>query len=147
MTLEGTMTREQLDQLETLSKAATPGLWMKKHAGSQDEIWSIERGLVAELPLFPQGSRAVDTNSTLIQDLRNNAAELIALAREALELREMLEYAFSDDVLEISGSRCYPVGYVAHIVTLDDVDHEGEGSTPLEAINNARAAARKEPAE
>lgn len=65
-------------------------------------------------------------------------SQLISLSREALELREALEYVFSDDVLEISGSRCYPVEYVAHIVTVDGVDHEGEDSTPLEAINNAR---------
>jgi len=43
----------------------TPGPWMVKHAGMQDEIWS-DRGLVAELPLFPYGSVVVGANAGLI---------------------------------------------------------------------------------
>lgn len=60
----------------------TPGPWMVKHAGNQDEIWS-DRGIVAELSLYPQGSRAVGANSRLIA-AAPDLLEALNIAKEEL---------------------------------------------------------------
>lgn len=50
---------------EEESPAHTPGPWMVKHAGNQDEIWS-DHGVVAELPLYPHGIKVARANANLI---------------------------------------------------------------------------------
>ena len=61
----------------------TPGPWMVKHAGMQDEIWS-DAGLVAEFPLYPLGIAAVGANSQLCAAAPEmwNAAQAIKKALE-----------------------------------------------------------------
>lgn len=129
------MTHAQLDALEALLAKATPGPWQRKHAGNQDEIWSHERGLVAELSLYPHGSEIVDANSALIQELRNNAAALIAAAREALELREALEFAADVSTTLVKESAA---SYSCWRTDAWGEVHQYAGATPLEAINKAR---------
>ena len=67
----------------------TPGPWIVKHAGNQDEIWA-DRGLVAELNLYLHGSTVTGAN-----------ARLIAAAPELLELIEYVRnHAYLVDLSE-----------------------------------------------
>lgn len=62
--------------------------------------------------------------------------DLVVMAREALELREALEYAFSDGVTLYEDND----GEYCCVAFQESVGSKLEfyGSTPLEAINNAR---------
>ena len=91
------MTREQLDALEALAKKATPGPWLvqREYDGGRTVCQMRHQ---AETVCVNKASH-VDgdpwdahlDNANLIEALRNNAAALIAAAREALELRKALE--------------------------------------------------------
>lgn len=134
------LTREQIEHVRDLLAKATPRPWLKKHAGSQDEIWS-NRGLVAEMSLYPHGSVLVDANASLIEELINNADALLAAAEEALELREALEYA-ADKQADLYSLQRETKRYVCIISeSIDGEESRGEGSTPLKAIHNARRGA------
>lgn len=88
------ITEDTLARLESLEQAATPGPLMVKHAGSVDEIWSAERGLVATLSLYPHGSVVTGANSALFVEValfveaRNHIRPLIA---EVRRLRAQIE--------------------------------------------------------
>lgn len=71
----------------------TPGPWMVKHAGSADEIWS-DRGMVAEVSLYPHGGQIAGANS-----------RLVAAAPELLEALDMLADAVESDRYELSLER------------------------------------------
>ncbi len=80
--------------------------------------------------LYIERSDSLDASSYSIP-------ELIALAREALELREALEYSASEDVFlyeDDDGEYCCAVRIAGQLNDFDNF----YGSTPLEAINNAR---------
>lgn len=103
------MTREQLDALEKLLSTTTPAPWwaQREYDGGrtvcqmrhQTETVCINRAVHVEGAPW----EAHWANANLIQDLRNNAAELIAQAREALELREALEYLCSTPMSSTCG--------------------------------------------
>lgn len=139
------MTREQLDALEKLLSSATPAPWwaQREYDGGrtvcqmrhQTETVCINRAVHVEGAPW----EAHWANANLIQDLRNNAAELIAQSREALELREALEYAAGDAVsLYKAGDGSYCCVVFNAVGEFAEHDLEFYGDTPLEAINNAR---------
>jgi hypothetical protein len=70
--------------METITMQYTPGPWIVKHAGIADEIWS-DRGMIAELSLYPHGSKLTGAN-----------AELIASAPAMAERIKMLEDQLTD---------------------------------------------------
>ena len=136
------MTREQLDDLEKLLSTATPAPWWAQREYDsgrtvcqmrhQTETVCVNRAAHVEGNQWD----AHWANANPIQDLRNNSAELIALAREALELREALEYVAN--LRSAYWSR--PTENKWRLIETDcgAMIIRGEGSTPLEAINNAR---------
>lgn len=129
------MTRKRLDALEALAKKATPGPWwaQREYDGGrtvcqmrhQTETVCVNKAVHVDSNPWD----AHIDNANLIEAMRNNATELIALAREALELREALEWLAFDGRLIFTGDKycCWKGAGRAH-----------SGATPLEAIQNAR---------
>ena len=79
------MTREE--QIRARLKAATPAPWLVKHAGSADELWS-DRGLVAELSLYPRGSKSTEADAKFIANAPDDIAYLL---EDNARLRATLE--------------------------------------------------------
>lgn len=134
------MTREQIEAIERLLAKATPGPWwaQREYDGGrtvcnmrhQTETVCINKATHVEGNPWDKHW----DNANLIQELRNNAAALIAAAREALELREALEFLASEGVIlyeDNDGEYCCSVRLGAQ-------DYNFYGATPLEAINRAR---------
>lgn len=137
------MTREQLDALEALEAKATPGPWWAQREYDGGRTVCQMRHLGERVCLKKASHVGGDPwdaaweNANLVEALRNNAAALIAAAREALELREALEFA--------AGDRCslYRAGDGYCCVLFEggaDVEKCIYGATPLEAIKKAREA-------
>lgn len=136
------MTREQLDALEALEAKATPGPWLVQceYDGGRtvcQMIWGERVCLNKAIHVEGNPWDAVWENANLVEALRNNVAALIAAAREALELREALEFA--------AGDRCslYRGGDGYCCVLFEggaDAEKCFYGATPLEAIKKAREA-------
>ena len=137
------MTREQLDALEKLAKKATPGPWwvQREYDGGrtvcqmrhQTETVCVNKA--SHVDGDPWDAHL--DNANLIEALRNNATELLALARRALELEEALEWFAKqgdselDEFRGIYSAKCWVGG------NCEDRRY-GEGATPLEAIQKAQ---------
>lgn len=135
------MIRKRLDALEALAKKATPGPWwaQREYDGGrtvcqmrhQTETVCVNKAVHVDSNPWD----AHIDNANLIEAMRNNATELIALAREALELREALEwFSKHGDALDSSG-------YGSDDKWWECIYNDGKragGATPLEAINKAR---------
>lgn len=96
------MTREQLDALEALAEKATPGPWELECPIDDDNPWIVEAGkptyewrCLAMVTKSGDGINATEgsANGDLVIGLRNNATELLAAARRALELEEHIKTA------------------------------------------------------
>lgn len=133
------MTREQLDALENLAKKATPGPWELECPIDDDNPWIVEAGkptyewrCLAMVTKSGDGINATEgsANGDLVTGLRNNATELLAAARRALELEEALEWAIGNSTaLYKMGRGLFCCSYSSRSFV---------GATPLEAIQNAR---------
>jgi hypothetical protein len=62
-------------RLRLLLRAATPGPWISKRAGTRNEIWA-ERGQIADLWLFGRGPVA-DFDADIIAEAINALPELL----------------------------------------------------------------------
>jgi hypothetical protein len=91
------MTSEELDALEKLEKAATPGPWHEY--SNHDSVYGTQIGMIddADSPhdVFQLADTSFDedtsnTNAELMAALRNAAPALIAAARENADLRAKL---------------------------------------------------------
>ena len=142
------MTKEQIEALKALLAKATPGPWEIECPIDDDAPRFVEAGKQSyEMRCLGEITRASDdinapegsANVDLLLALRNNADALCDLALEALELREALEWMASEQC-ELG---CTPRGiYVLSCMQQDKwATIHGEGSTPLEAIQNARRGA------
>ncbi len=151
------MTRERIEQLKALLAKATPKPWVAHFpmgvdcqwfditdSDSKEEILSAETE-PTEVMVHADGiedlrkrveRRKADVN--LVAELRNEAESLLALAEEALELREALEYA-ADDYSTLA--REHDGRYTLWRASDFDGAYAFHGSTPLEAIQNARRGA------
>lgn len=141
------MTREQIEAIERLLAKATPGPWwaQREYDGGrtvcnmrhQTETVCINKATHVEGNPWDKHW----DNANLIQELRNNAAALIAAAREALELREALEWMWKSNDAQKIEFRMPMNGHGYRIALRGPyavMERHGEGATPLEAIQNAR---------
>lgn len=140
------MTTEKLEKLEELLHKATPGPWwaQREYDGGrtvcsmrhQTDTVCVNKAVHADGNPWD----AHLDNANLIEALRNNAESLVAAAREAIELREALEFLCSHRMSSTCGQ--------GHVLKYSERDymfifHTGnrryvEGATPLEAIQKAR---------
>lgn len=139
------MTKEELDALDKLAKTATGSPWWPQreyHGGRticqmrhQSDLVCINKAEHADGNPWD----AYWDNANLISALRNSAIALIQQAREALELREALEYSAGDAVsLYRAGGGRYCCVVFNAAGEFAEHDLKFYGATPLEAIQNAR---------
>lgn len=137
------MTREQIDAIERLLAKATPAPWGIETPIDDDNPWIVE----ADKPSYDWRCLAMVTkadddinvtegsaNADLLIALRNNAQALLAAARRALELEEALEWMAERWLVLLKAKAS--AGWC--VCTLEKNAVVAIGSTPLEAINNAR---------
>jgi hypothetical protein len=92
------MTSEELEALEKLEQAATPGPWVYERSpgdmevGYPDQFDVIAPNGDALCSMFTSDWGLAETHGKLIPALRNAAPALIAAARENAKLRERVEW-------------------------------------------------------
>jgi hypothetical protein len=93
------MTSEELDELEKLEKAATPGPWVYEHSPGDteyalpDSFDVIAPNGDALCAMYTSDVVLSETHGQLIPAIRNAAPALIAAARENARMRAVVEAA------------------------------------------------------